>query len=226
MPGGPGRHTPAPGLPARPVSGAALPPGPASQVLNGGGQQQRPGPLPSASAQPSHAASWPSLRQAMAPQGWLRGSVGVDLVEVAVAVVGAAAARPLPHQRVFRLAGLPAEEPRASGGAPQAPAGGVVGQVGSARLIGPLVGLGVQGVIAGAEDLRRGRLAARAAYGGSAARAASARERRDRGRHEKPDRADTGRGLVRASGSPRAGWRTQSRARKEPPAGSSTAATT
>ena len=62
--------------------------------------------------------------------GWkLRGPVGVDLVEVAVAVIGAAAASPLPHQRVFRAAGLPAEEARAGGGAPQAPAGWGVGQV-------------------------------------------------------------------------------------------------
>ena len=48
----------------------------------------------------------------------------VDLVEVAVAVGDAAAARPLPHQRVLARRGLPAEELRARRRAAQAPAGG------------------------------------------------------------------------------------------------------
>ena len=47
----------------------------------------------------------------------------VDLVEVAVAVGDAAAARPLPHQRVLARRGLPAEELGARRRAAQAPAG-------------------------------------------------------------------------------------------------------
>src|SRR5580692_2004284 len=85
---------------------------------------------------------------------------GVDGVEVAVeaadAVGGAAAAGPLPHQRVGAGAGLAAEELRAGPGAViQAPAvRGGAGVVRGLRLVGPLVGVRDQRVGAGAEDRR------------------------------------------------------------------------
>src|SRR5215469_17045286 len=82
----------------------------------------------------------------------LRCAARVDLVEVTVAVVRTAPARPLPHYGVPRCAGLAAEETRARTRARETPAIRMVAQ--AARVCGvcPLVGVRDRGVAAGAED--------------------------------------------------------------------------
>src|SRR5580704_13261088 len=79
----------------------------------------------------------------------------VDLVEVVAPLVDdAAAAGPLPHQRVLARAGLPAEELRAGLRGVQAPAGGLGLEVHrrGLRQVGPLVGVRDAPRAAGAED--------------------------------------------------------------------------
>jgi hypothetical protein len=78
----------------------------------------------------------------------------VDLVEVAVAVVGSAATRPLPHQRIGTGAAHPAEPLSARRGAAQGPACGMVAKAAGIAAVGPLVDTTEVGSTAGAEDIR------------------------------------------------------------------------
>jgi hypothetical protein len=86
------------------------------------------------------------------PEGLGSAAAG-DLVEVPEAVVGAAAARPLPHQRVRRPGGNSAEEPRADPRAAQAPAVGPAGQAARGVGVCPLVDVRDQRRLSRAEHL-------------------------------------------------------------------------
>ena len=140
---------------------------------------ERPRPPQASSAEPRELPAWGAARasRALGPEAVRNGArprcagpasgdgggpftsllvdgLRVDLVEVAVAVVGSAATRPLPHQRIGTGAAHPAEPLSARRGAAQGPACGMVAKAAGIAAVGPLVDTTEVGSTAGAEDIR------------------------------------------------------------------------